>query len=654
MNNSIWQPLCEKSITSNYDILYCRLSRDDGYDERESDSISHQKEILADFAAKNGFTNPVCVVDDGFTGTNFNRPGWQLVLQEIENGNVRSIICKNKDRFGRDYLRVGLYMEMFRERNIRFIAIGDGVDNIRDDDDFAPFRDIIAEFYARDTSKKIKAVLHSKGHSGKPLTNQAIYGYKKDPDDRNKWLVDETAVLVVKRIFQMTIDGKGPYQIARTFHDERIIRPSCHTARLNGSATAKTEQNIYGWTMTTITNIIRKPEYMGHTVNFRTYKTSFKTKKHKLNPPEKWEIFENTHEAIISPAEWETAQKCRKVKRRENKNGETNPLTGLVYCGTCGGRMYNHRGTRYSETRPSQDSYCCTKYSKYPPECTRHNISVKSLRELILTAIQNVSGYVAENEAEFIEKVRADAELRQDVQAKSKKKQLAADKRRVTELDKLIQQLYEDKVGGTLSDKRFLVLSKQYESEQEMLEVRITEAEKELAEFDEDSAKADKFIALVRKYTSFTELTPMTLNEFVEKIVVFEAERPRGQRNQRVDIHLTYIGQFIPPGCEQEFPEFISPDDKRREYRRNYYQQNKEKILSECAKRYAAKKKEKPALPAISPEELAAKEAARNERRRVYQREYQREWQKKRRNTINGNTINGAEKRRRRQKQHDQ
>jgi len=186
MNSAIWQPLCDKSVTSDYDILYCRLSRDDGLYERESDSISNQKEILADFAAKNGFDRPVFVVDDGFSGTNFQRPGWQLVLQEIENGNVRSIICKNKDRFGRDYLRVGLYMEMFRERSIRFIAIGDDVDNIRDDDDFAPFRDVIAEFYARDTSKKIKAVLHNKGRSGKPLTNQAIYGYRKDPNDRNK------------------------------------------------------------------------------------------------------------------------------------------------------------------------------------------------------------------------------------------------------------------------------------------------------------------------------------------------------------------------------------------------------------------------------------------------------------------------------------
>ena len=258
MNNPIWQPLRDTNTNSELDILYCRLSRDDGLDERESDSISNQKDILTDFAAKNGFGNPVCVVDDGYTGTNFQRPGWQLVMQEIESGNVRSIICKDKDRFGRDYLRVGLYMEMFRERGIRFIAIGDGVDNIREDDDFAPFRDLISEFYARDTSKKIKAVLHNKGRSGKPLTNQAIFGYRKYPNDRNKWLVDETAAQVVRRIFQMTVGGKGPYQIARTLHDEQIIRPSCHVARLNGCPTAKTEQNIYGWTDATVTSIIRK------------------------------------------------------------------------------------------------------------------------------------------------------------------------------------------------------------------------------------------------------------------------------------------------------------------------------------------------------------------------------------------------------------
>jgi hypothetical protein len=380
----------------------------------------------------------------------------------------------------------------------------------------------------------------------------------------------------------------------------------------------------------TITGIIRKPEYMGHTVNFRTYKTSFKTKKHKHNPPEKWEIFENTHEALISPEEWETAQKCRTVKRRENKSGETNPLTGLVYCADCGSRMYNHRGTRYSETRPSQDSYCCTRYSKYPPECTRHNISVKSLRELVLTAIRNVSGYVAEHEAEFVEKLRADAEISRDEQAKAQKKQLAADKRRVTELDTLIQRIYEDKVAGTLTEKRFVVLSKQYEAEQEALESRIAEVEKELAQFAEDGVKADKFIALVRKYTSFEELTPAMLHEYVDKIVVFEAERPRGRRNQRVDIYLTYIGKFTPPGCEREFPEYQSPEDRRKAYQREYYQKNKDKILAECAERYAAKKEKAPAKPEKSPEEIAAEEAARRERRREYHRKYQREWQKKR------------------------
>ncbi|GHV48846.1 hypothetical protein FACS189499_09130 [Clostridia bacterium] len=223
-------------------------------------------------------------------------------------------------------------------------------DNIREEDDFAPFRSIIADIYARDTSRKIKAVLHSKGHSGKPLTNQAIYGYKKDPDDHNHWLVDETAAPIVKRIFQITIDGKGPYQIARRFTDEKLLRPSAHVARMTGTSSKKTESDPTKWTDATITGIIRKPEYMGHTVNFRTYKTSFKTKKHKPNPPEKWEIFENTHKSLIDVKTWETAQKCRTVKRRENKIGETNPLTGLIYCGTCGSRMYNHRGTRYSET----------------------------------------------------------------------------------------------------------------------------------------------------------------------------------------------------------------------------------------------------------------------------------------------------------------
>ena len=643
--NNIWQPLCDKSVTSDWDILYCRLSRDDNDGDRESDSISHQKEILSDFALKNGFNHPIFVVDDGFTGTNFQRPGWQTVLKEIDKGSVRSIICKNKDRFGRDYLRVGLYMEMFRERGIRFIAIGDNVDNIKDDD-FAPFGDIISELYAKDTSKKIKAVLHSKGHSGKPLTNIAIYGYRKDPTDRNKRLIDETAAPIVKRIFKMTVDGKGPFQIAKTFTDEKITRPSCHIARLSNRATAKSEIKPYNWTDATITSIIRKPEYMGHTVNFRTCKTSFKTKKHKQNPPEKWEIFKNTHEAIISQEEWETAQKCRKVKRRENKKGETNPLTGLVYCGTCGSRLYNHKGAQLSETRPSQDVYCCPKYSRYPPKCTPHTISVKSLRELTLTAIKNVSGYVREHEQEFIEKLRADAEIRQDQQAKAQKKQLSEDKRRVSELDTLIRQIYEDKVKGALSEKRFTVLSKQYEDEQESLETRITETETELDKFAEDGLKADKFISLVKRYTDFEELTPSMLNEYIDKIIVHEAQRPRGQRNQRVDIYLTFIGKFTPPNCEQQFPDYQSPQDKRKAYIQDYYQKNKAQIAAKSAERYAKRQAGKPEPPKKSDEEIAKEQAARKERHRAYQREYQREWRKKRlaetnnTETIKTETIN--------------
>jgi hypothetical protein len=397
---------------------------------------------------------------------------------------------------------------------------------------------------------------------------------------------------------------------------------------LNNCVTEKSENDCCHWTYASITNIIRKPDYTRQTVNFRIYKPSFKPKKHKLNPPEKWEIFEDTHESIIDMQTWELAQKCRTVKRRKHSDREANPLTGLVYCGTCGSRMYNHRGTRYSETRPSQDSYCCNKYAQYPPQCTRHNISVKSLQELTLTAIRQASLYVREHESEFVEKLRADSEIQQADSAKAQKKQLAADKRRVAELDTLIQKIYEDKVSQTLTEKRFAVLSKQYETEQETLETRFVEAEKELAVFAEDSSRADKFIALVRKYTSFEELTPAMLHEYVSKVVVHEAERPCGQRNQRVDIYLSYIGQFTPPGCEQTFPEYQSPQDTRKEYHREYYQQNKDKILADCAERYAAKKVAKPEPPEKSAEEKAAEQAARHERHKAYQREYQREWRK--------------------------
>jgi DNA invertase Pin-like site-specific DNA recombinase len=326
--------------------LYERLSRDDEL-QGESNSITNQKKILEDYAVKNGFKNLSHFTDDGISGTTFDRKGWNAMLAEIEAGNVNTVICKDLSRIGRDYLKVGFYTEvLFREKGVRFIAVSNNIDSATGENEFAPFMNIMAEWYARDTSRKIKTVLHAKGNDGKHMTNSALYGYRKDPLDKNKWIIDEEAAAVVRRIYRMTVDGKGPFQIARTLTDERITRPSAYIAMRDGVAyTLANTEDFCRWGGSTVKNIISRPEYMGCTVNFRTYKESYKDRKHKIRSRDEWSVFENTQEPIVDTETWKTAQKCRKVTRRKTSAGEPNPLTGLVYCADCGGRMYNHLGT---------------------------------------------------------------------------------------------------------------------------------------------------------------------------------------------------------------------------------------------------------------------------------------------------------------------
>ncbi|MCL1883475.1 MAG: recombinase family protein [Defluviitaleaceae bacterium] len=618
--------------------LYCRLSKDDEMRSGDSISIKHQREILEKYAKANGFTNIACFVDDGVSGTTFERDDWQRLITEVKAGNVSVLCVKDMSRLGRDHVQVGMYMEMFRQAGIRFIAVENNIDSIQPETlEFAPFIAIMAEWYARDTSRKIKNVLHAKGNSGKHLTNSALYGYRKSPNDNNVWLLDEEAASVVRRIFQMTIDGKGPYQIARTFTDEKILRPSAYIALRDGHEISNLEDK-YSWGGKTVSNLLDMPEFMGHTVNFRTYKDSYKDKKAKRRPKEEWVVFKNTQEPVVDEQTWETAQKCRVVKRRATSSGEPNPLTGLVYCGDCGGRMYNHRGS-LAYKYDSQDSYCCNQSAKYPRKCTMHYIKTSSLRTLVLDTIQTVSGFVKENEDEFIRLVREASELQSGEAAKIQKKQLAQHQRRCAELDTLIKRLFEDSVKSGLSAKRVEILATEYEQEQEELELQIAELQEELDRFDDDSDKTDKFIAIVRKYTDITELTATILNEYVNKIVVFEADKSSGRREQRVDIYLNFIGKFSPPGSEEEQEPF-DPDEHRKAQFRAYYHRNKEKILAEKAEKRAAEKAAKLAeLPTKTPEELAVEEAERKERKRTYQREYQREWQRKKREEKNSETT---------------
>jgi DNA invertase Pin-like site-specific DNA recombinase len=615
---------------SKITALYSRLSKDDLL-TGESQSISNQKFLLEQFAEQNGFTNIRHFSDDGHTGVDFDRPDWKEMIAEVEAGNVGVIIVKTLDRMGRNYLQTGLYREMFKERGVRLISMQEGHDSINGDDDLLPIREIMSEWYARDTSRKVKAVLHSKGRNGKHLTNTALYGYRKSPEDKNVWLIDTEVAHIVKRVFEMTVDGIGPYQIARTFTDERILRPAAYIAIRDGYDIADPDDQ-YNWGGATVRNILNKAEYMGDTVNFRSRKESFKSKKHLNNPESEWQIFQDTQEPIVSREMWETAQKCRVVKRRPNSTGAPNPLTGLVYCGDCGSRMYNHRG-KLAHKYPSQDSYACVQYMQYPPKCTCHHISTANLRAVVLEAIRTVSGFVKNNEAEFIRLCHEESENQTADSLKENKRKLARDKKRVAELDKLIKGLYEDKTNGSLSAKRFEILSNDYEAEQESLETGITKMEASLAVFAEDTGRAERFIEIVRRYTDFSELTASMLNEYIEKILVYEAEKINHRRKQRVEVYLNFIGKFnVPMDGEPVEEEPFDPVEHRRKIQRDSYYRHRDEILAKKAVEREQEKAERIAnTPVKTPEELAAEEAARKERHREYHRNYQREWSKKKR-----------------------
>ena len=585
--------------------LYERLSHDDEL-SGESNSIINQKKMLEKYAKEHGFANTAHYFDDGWSGTNFERPDWKRLLDDIENGLVGTVIVKDMSRIGRNYLQVGFYTDvLFRERGVRFIAISNGVDSRnQESNEFAPFLNIMNEWYVRDTSRKIKSVLHAKGVDGKHLTSNAIYGYKKDPEDNNHWLIDEEAAAVVRRIFQMIIDGYGPMQIARKLTAEKIERPSYYLAK-QGLGTCRGSCDMshpYTWTPTSITDLLRKPEYMGHTVNFRTTKESYKDKHSKNNDPKDWMIFENTQEAIVDKETWELVQEIRSKKHRPNKRGYVNPLTGLMFCADCGAKMYNHRTGGYEKKDKdgnptgkytnAQDNYTCSTYSlskgKFIDCCTQHHVRTDVVMDLLLDTIRSTCGYVREHEAEFVEKIRSSSEVKREDSAKALKRSITKSEKRIAELDHLLQKIYEDNVNGKISDKRFTTLMERYEKEQAELEESVLTAKDEIAAFEDDTDKTEQFISLVHKYTDITELTAAMIHEFVDKIVVHEADKSSGVRMQQIDIYLKYIGKVDPPKHELTPEEFAEEERKRRKraFNRTYMRRRyeKEKAAREAAK----------------------------------------------------------------------
>ena len=574
--------------------LYERLSRDDEL-QGESNSISNQKQMLEDFARRNGLPNPTHFTDDGISGTRFDRPGFLAMMEEVEAGRVEAIVIKDMSRLGRDYLKVGQVMEVLRQRGVRLIAINDGVDSLKGDDDFTPFRNIMNEFYARDTSRKIRSVFKSKGMSGKHLTGTVIYGYLWD-EKREHWLVDEEASEVVRRIFSLTLEGYGPYQIACKLSADRIEIPVVHLARFNeGVNRSKPVKDPYGWGSSTIVNILKKREYLGHTINFKTRK-HFKDKKSHYVSEDEWTIFENTHEAIIDQQTFDLAQKIRSnVRRYPNGWGEAAPLTGLLYCADCGGKMYVHRtnnGRRISQ-------YTCSNYTKVPcgTLCpTQHRINESAVLTLVSDTLRAIAEYSKNDRTEFIHTVQETQVAQQSADIAKKRRRLAAAQKRSGELEKLICKIYEDNTLGKLPDARYRALDAQYAKEQDALEIEIAELEKAVTGYEQSQKSAEKFIALIDKYENFDTLTNTMLNEFVEKILVHERARKGSQdTTQEIEIYFNFLGRYIPPSLQ---PVPLTPEEqeelRKKEERKDRLHQNYlKRKASGAQKRYENKIKAK-------------------------------------------------------------
>ena len=512
--------------------LYERLSRDDEL-AGDSNSIVNQKKMLEDYAKSNGYTDLVHFTDDGYSGGNFDRPGWKEMLRQIEDGSIGAVIVKDMSRVGRDYLQVGFYTEVFfREKGVHFVAISNGVDSdINTSSEFAPFLNIMNEWYLRDCSRKIKAVLQAKGRDGKPITNNPPYGYIKDPEDKNR------------------CDMSKPYE----------------------------------WAGVSVVRMLEKPEYMGDTVNFRTKKLSYKDKTAVKNDSDEIVVFTDTQEAIIDRKTWYMVQELRKTKRRINTEGESNPFVGKIFCADCGGKMhYRNEGKRAGgkwrglpdgSVRTTPACYNCGNYNNSHDQsgkvCCSHNIQAKVIDQFVLETIQYACKSVRMDERAFVESIRSASEIREQSEAKKLKAALKHQEKRYAELDILLKKVYEDNALGRLPDKRYEMLSAGYEKEQAELEQSIKACREQLTQYDEDTDRTEKFLALVHKYTDITELTPVIINEFVDKILVHKAEKIDGERVMEIEIYLNFISKVELPAQELTEEELAEVKEKQRLRERN-------------------------------------------------------------------------------------
>ena len=527
--------------------LYPRLSHEDEL-QGESNSISNQKRILETYAKQNGFSNLRWYTDDGYSGANFQRPGFQAMLADIEAGKVGTVIVKDMSRLGRNYLQVGMYTEMiFPQKGVRFIAINDGVDSAQGENDFAPLRNIFNEWLVRDTSKKIKAVKRSKGMSGKPITSKPVYGYLMDEDEN--FIIDEEAAPVVRQIYSLCLAGNGPTKIARMLTEQQIPTPGTLEYRRTGSTRRYHPGYECKWATNTVVHLLENREYTGCLVNFKTEKPSYKLKHSIENPPEKQAVFENHHEPIIDRETWERVQELRKQRKRPNRYDEVGLFSGILFCADCGSVMYQQR---YQTDKRKQDCYICGSYKKRTADCTAHFIRTDLLTAGVLSNLRKVTSYAAKHEARFMKLLIEQNEDGDSRRTAAKKKELESAEKRIAELSAIFKRLYEDSVTGRISDERFTELSADYEAEQKELKERAARLREELSKAQEATANAEKFMNVVRRHTTIEELTPTLLREFVEKIVVHESVALDGKRRgklrrQEIEIYYSFVGKVELP-----------------------------------------------------------------------------------------------------------
>ena len=530
----------------NITALYARLSQEDALDG-ESNSIANQKKILMKFATDSGFPNPTFFIDDGVSGVTFDRPGWNEMIRLAEAGKIRTVIVKDMSRMGRDYLKVGYYTEsFFAERDIRYIAINDGVDSDKGDNDFTPFRNLFNDFYARDTSKKIRAVMRAKGNAGEHLCTNPPYGYQKDLADKKKWIVDEEAAEIVKRIFDLCISGKGPMQIAKLLTAQHVLTVKAHYAQRDGKPLP---EKPYQWSPKSVAGILERPEYTGCTVNFKTYSKSHKLKKRLHNAPENQRIFPNTQPAIIEEQVFARVRELRENNCRPAKQAERQGLfSGLLYCADCGSKLHFATGKNMT---PQQDCYRCSRYKSNTGDCTMHFIREETLKLFVLQRIFDVTALFFDDAMAFGEAAKKQRFQEAEKEAKKRRREIAQAEKRIGELDRIFKRIYEDDISGTISHERFLKLSADYEAEQKELTEQVKAWRDAVETFEQDQADFASFAAIVRKYVGIRELTPTIVNEFVKKIIVHAPDKSSGHRRQKIELVWNFIGEVNLPGAAQ-------------------------------------------------------------------------------------------------------